>query len=352
MLTDSRSRVSPHELRIPELDALRGLAVLAVLLFHYTSRFDSIYGYSEAPVLTFPDGSFGVEFFFAISGFVIIWTTSRTRHVRDFFVSRFSRLWPAYAVGVALTWTIVALFGLPGREFGPLPALFNLTMLQELLGIPHIDGAYWSLYVELIFYGWTALALTFGVLKHRIAIVYVGLLVAITLQAIQDAFSFAIPGRALKLALAQFLPFFAIGILVFDAREKGRIGWQHMAPVVASICVAGYANHRIAFAVVAAFAFLSIAGVAFGMMRFLAIRPLLFLGSISYSLYLVHQNIGYVVIRQALANGWTTEMAIAGATATCIAIATLLRLLVEAPAQRAIRSWNSARTTRVTTAAG
>ena len=331
-------------MRISELDSLRGIAVVAVLLFHYTSRFDDIYGYREAPLLTFPHGALGVEFFFAISGFVITWTTSRTRHVRDFFISRFSRLWPAYAVGVALTWSIVAIFGLPGREVGPLGALLNLTMAQEFFGTPHVDGAYWSLYIELIFYAWTALALTFGVLDRRIALVCVGLLAAVALRATQDAFGLSIPGRALKLSLAEFVPFFTIGILVFDARLGGRIRWYHVALLLASIAAAGYASHRIVFAVVAALACLLIAGAAFGAMRFLVIRPFLFLGSISYSLYIVHQNIGYVVIRQALANGWATEMAIAAATIFCVGLATLLRKLVEVPAQRAIRHWYRVRT--------
>ena len=350
MLSVDQPIQGAQDLRIAELDALRGLAVLAVLLFHYTSRYDGIYGYPDPPLLAFPDGHFGVEFFFAISGFVITWTTSRTRDVRDFFISRFSRLWPAYAAGVLLTWSIVATFGLPGREYGPLHALFNLTMVQELFGMPHVDGAYWSLYVELIFYAWTAAALACGVLGRRIAIVCTGLVACVALQAVQDAFGLWIPGRGLKLALADFFPFFAIGILVFDARTAGRLHWHHVALLFAAIAVAGYANHRIAFAVVAALAALFITGAAFGTMRFLAVRPLLFLGSISYSLYLVHQNIGYVVIRQALASGWATELAILAATVLCLALAMLLRSAVEVPAQRAIRRWYAARGQRVATA--
>ena len=345
LIEDSSSRASTHELRISELDSLRGIAVIAVLLFHYTSRFDSIYGYREAPLLTFPHGAFGVEFFFAISGFVITWTTSRTRHVRDFFISRFSRLWPAYAIGVGLTWSFVAIFGLPGREVGPFHALFNLTMVQAFFGVPHVDGAYWSLYVELIFYAWTSLALTFGILNRRITLVSVGLLAAVALRATQDAFGLSIPVRALQLALAEFVPFFTIGILIFDARSDGRMRWYHIALLLTSIAVAGYANHSINFVVVATLASLLIAGAAFGTMRFLVIRPFLFLGSISYALYILHQNIGYVVIRQALANGWTTEMAIAAATILCVGLATLLRKLVEVPAQRAIRHWYRVRTT-------
>jgi peptidoglycan/LPS O-acetylase OafA/YrhL len=325
--------------RNPALDALRGLAVVAVVLFHYTTRFDAIYGYREAPLISFPQGALGVEFFFAISGFVITWTTSRARRGRDFIISRFSRLWPAYAVGIALTWGTVAYFGLPGREIGPLPALLNLTLLQELFGVPHVDGAYWSLYVELIFYAWTTIAISLGLMHRRILLVCIGLLAVIALRATQEMFGLSIPSRALKLGLAEFFPFFAIGILVFDAHAAQRRRWYHIALIMSAIALAGYANHHIAYSVVAALACLLIACAAFAKINCLAIRPFLFLGSISYSLYLVHQNIGYVVIRQALANGWNTEMAICAAILFCVGLATILRTLVEVPAQRAIRHW-------------
>lgn len=54
--------------RILELDALRGLAALAVVLFHYTTRYDQLFGYSEPLAVNVSWGHYGVDLFFMISG--------------------------------------------------------------------------------------------------------------------------------------------------------------------------------------------------------------------------------------------------------------------------------------------
>lgn len=56
--------------RYQEIDALRGIAIFLVLLFHYTSRYDQIYGHTDM-LFSFPYGVQAVQLFFMISGFVI-----------------------------------------------------------------------------------------------------------------------------------------------------------------------------------------------------------------------------------------------------------------------------------------
>ena len=77
---------------------LAGLAALAVVLFHYTVRYDELFTYASPPLFRATQGFYGVEFFFGISGFVIFMTLDRSRRAMDFVVSRFSRLWPALAL--------------------------------------------------------------------------------------------------------------------------------------------------------------------------------------------------------------------------------------------------------------
>jgi len=57
--------------RYYELDAIRGIAALMVVLFHYTVGYGQIYGYSIDPAFTFELGKYGVLLFFMVSGFVI-----------------------------------------------------------------------------------------------------------------------------------------------------------------------------------------------------------------------------------------------------------------------------------------
>ena len=110
-MADSKSKS-----RLVEVDALRGLAALAVVLFHYTTRFTELFAPNPPPTFSFPDGHYGVNLFFIISGFVIFMTLEKTSRPMDFVVSRFSRLFPAYWVAIILTLSITHLLGLPVHQ--------------------------------------------------------------------------------------------------------------------------------------------------------------------------------------------------------------------------------------------
>ena len=94
--------------RLVELDAIRGLAVILVVLYHYSTWQHQSAGYSVTQAaFEFWDGKVGVHLFFIVSGFVIFLTLNSTRTLYEFVVHRFARLYPAYWLGVALTFTIL-----------------------------------------------------------------------------------------------------------------------------------------------------------------------------------------------------------------------------------------------------
>ncbi len=140
------------EPRIVELDSLRGLAALAVVFYHFTSRYDQLFGHASPPAFQAPWGEYGVDVFFILSGLMILRSLERAPTAVHFAVSRFARLYPAYWAAAAITFAVVWLFGLPGQEVSGADAVLNVTMLQQLFGARSIDGAYWSLQVELFFY--------------------------------------------------------------------------------------------------------------------------------------------------------------------------------------------------------
>jgi len=89
---------------VVELDLLRFLAALAVVLYHFTYHLRD----SETAVDLFPSigrvgmhGYLGVNLFFMISGFVILWT-ARDRTPSGFVLSRITRLYPEFWIGVRL----------------------------------------------------------------------------------------------------------------------------------------------------------------------------------------------------------------------------------------------------------
>lgn len=328
--------------RLLELDALRGLAAVAVMLFHYT------YGYDKF-VASRPDlpyhvlyGDRGVFLFFVLSGFVISLTLARTRRAADFVVGRFSRLYPAFWAAVPLTYVIVAASDLTQLQVSPRDALVNLTMVPNMLGAESVDGAYWSLQAELCFYA-VALGLWLAGAWRRPLVVLAAWLALAAGWGLALHFNVLPEGRvagiAGKLATAcnlEFISLFGIGICFYQWRERGgpsRAIWGLLAVCLAvEWLLKGWQECLITAGLAVGF----YAAVA-GWLPMLSARPLVFLGGLSYTFYLVHQNIGYVIIAQCERAGLHAWAGITVAAAASIGLAVVLSYGVERPAMAWIR---------------
>src|ERR1700682_5675077 len=84
-----------------------------------------------------------------ISGFVILWTAFN-RSPGQFVLARLCRLYPSYWICVVITSGVLVMAG-ETLSWGRLAA--NLTMFQHWFGLQSIDQVYWTLFVELKFYG-------------------------------------------------------------------------------------------------------------------------------------------------------------------------------------------------------
>jgi len=145
--------------KIPQLDALRGLAVLVVLL-HNTGRYPSLH-----LGLIADNGWMGVDLFFVLSGFLItgilVDTKKSEGYFRNFYARRCLRIWPLYYSALLFMFVIVPLLS-PSEahtvfEARSSPWWAYLFFLQNfLVPIPTMAtgllGVTWSLAVEEQFY--------------------------------------------------------------------------------------------------------------------------------------------------------------------------------------------------------
>ena len=144
------------KLHLDWLDYARFVAALSVVFFYYLAngpRNGKLSTFSGFPGLTSAAeyGYLGVDLFFMISGFVIMFSAHNSTAQR-FLVSRVIRLWPAFAVCMTITALVRALWGGPGMEVSVLQYLANLTMLPKKFGHANMDGVYWTLALEIYFY--------------------------------------------------------------------------------------------------------------------------------------------------------------------------------------------------------
>ncbi|MDP9863808.1 MULTISPECIES: acyltransferase family protein [Streptosporangium] len=147
--------MAPTPSRLAWLDALRGPAALAVALHH--SAWTFIPGIWAEVDRRIDVGTWGVFVFFLVSGYIIPASLERRGDLRAFWIGRAFRLLPLLlaALGLALLLAYVGVFALhPGLGLRPLPlaVLGNVTMLQELLGVPAVINVMWTLSYEMAFY--------------------------------------------------------------------------------------------------------------------------------------------------------------------------------------------------------
>ncbi|MBD3641173.1 MAG: acyltransferase [Marinobacter sp.] len=321
--------------RLESLDALRGLAAIGVVLFHYLPYYDQLYthqfilpaGLDNA--LQF--GRYGVQLFFILSGFVIFMTLERTRSAGWFALARAFRLLPALWAGIILTSLSVHILGPQDRAVSLSDALLNTVLLHEYLGLPHVDGAYWSLVVEVTFYAWIG-SLFYGMNQWRhlrmalwlwLAVSYAGV---IWWKSLPESLEFPVK----DLLFVKYAPLFISGMILYRWHRHGPLPsgeWLLLMLAILHSLVAYKAPYS--FFVLGCYGTFALA-VA-GRLQFLASRPLLWLGSLSYTLYLVHQNIGYGIIELAYANGAHGAIGVSLALATALTLAALVHYGVEKP---------------------
>ena len=207
--------------RVEALDLLRLAAVFGVLLYHFGFWGPASHGVPQValpwltPVAKY--GYLGVPAFFVISGFVIAYS-AEGRTATGFAIARFSRIYPTFIFCMTLTSIVIASLGAPHFDTSLKQWFANLFIAAPALGQPYMDTSYWSLVIEVMFYGWIAILIAAGLFPRSIdAIILVGL--GITFVNKLSVNSPLIE----KLFLTDDSGFFAVGLLIYQF-YRGRRG--------------------------------------------------------------------------------------------------------------------------------
>lgn len=328
--------------RLDELDALRGIGAIAVVIYHYTTRFHEKFPDAGHVPFDFIGGDYRVLLFFAISGFAIFFTLDRIRDAADFVANRAVRLFPAYWTAMLLTLAVEHLGHVTSLYVPTVAVIANISMLEGFVFLPAVDGAYWTLTVEIGFYvSIMLLWLVRG--KHgagegtgirRLEPALAGWL------GIKWLLFFwpDMPERIVMLLVLRYVPFFIIGMLSYRI-WTGQRTWREQAPYFALVLLTIGVIETPDLLAAGGLLVLCFWAMLRGYLRFLCVAPLLWLGGISYSLYLVHENIGFVIMLKASAMGFDPWVGFITALAVALGLGVLLNRTVERPAAR----WLSAR---------
>lgn len=330
--------------RLRELDLLRFLAALAVVLYHFTG-FRGPGPWPEPAREIFPElagvtkyGYLGVDLFFVISGFVIL-MSAWGRGPGEFGISRLVRLMPAYWASVLFGAAVYAGF----QEGHGVPGLVvpNLTMLQSGLGVENVDAVYWTLWVEMHFYVLAAVLAAIG-------ITYRSCLIFMAAWTLGGVFADEAGNKLLQVMLVPtWSPYFIAGMALYMIHRFGPtlLLWGFVAVSwLLALYWGGWradsafkGSDELVVGGVVTVIFLVMILVATGRLSRVRWKGLTVLGALTYPLYLVHSQLALPLLDVAYPrlNRWA---ALAVVTAASLLLAYALHGLVERPGARWLRT--------------
>ncbi len=344
--------------RIGVLDGFRTMAIFLVVGFHYGVRWTQPWSANLYPHGDRFAGSFilqygwaAVELFFMMSGFVILLTLERCESLPDFLRKRVARLWPALVLCAVITTLSLHAFGPHEWSKDPLSFLLSILFIdpdvfQPLVhgrDIGWIDGAYWTLAVEMRFYILAGAVFLAG--RKRFLAAWLGVqLLSFVLGSPWLASSHALYWPRTVL-MPVYLPYFTLGICFFEVfRAKawprlptgGAIASILMILVNAGLWGAFKARGETlpVLAINAAWiALFWLFVIDSPLVRVFALKPFAQLGESSYSLFLLHEAAGIALMNALTAIGSPPLVTLAVVLATMVGASMLIFHYVEEPAK-------------------
>ncbi len=240
---------------------------------------------------------FGVEMLFVLSGFVIL-KTIQQKTALGFFAARFVRLAPTYWVCVTITALVLLAANAGHPPFGLADFLANLTMAPTAFGVEQIDGVYWTMEVQLVFYAWIFLVC----LARQIQNVDKFLVLWLIASVFVNVFGGITFTKLDYLLLPKLSCYFIAGGFFFLIYQRGssRYLWSMVAAcyvTAITLALGGSLSDNPAADVV---------GNTLLFLLFIRMvtrdhglpgRPwIITLFKMTYPLYLLHQQIGYVIL--------------------------------------------------------
>ncbi|MBA8925032.1 peptidoglycan/LPS O-acetylase OafA/YrhL [Kutzneria viridogrisea] len=325
-------------------DVVRVLAISCVLVQHATHAGPGAHS-SLGPMPVVVPIEVGASTLVVVSAYFVCVSMLRARPVRV-LRNRAARLLPAYLVAATGTFCVLRLLAPPGWTLLRLPDLLvNLSMLQLWIpGSNMVDFSYWTLPMQLT--GFLAAAVLFSTALGRgrpLQVLLWGLVGAPLLIrcAAQDQGPVQVVYSGLALHRAQL---FAAGIGIF-LWSRNRMSLAHLCALLAAALVAQWLHTEdlpSTLVLAALLAAICLAAAGPDWRLGVLARPIAWLGGISYGVYLVNQEVGYVVMDRVARWGGGPSLELAAFLGSALALGWGLTVLVERPAQRLLAGHSQA----------
>lgn len=326
--------------RLEELDSLRGIAALIVVVFHYTMH-------QTGPGHPLQLGSTGVDLFFIISGFVIFMSLSNVKTAKEFIINRVSRLYPTYWTCVTCTFLLNRACTTGSEQYPRATVLeyaANMTMFQHFFRVRDLDDPYWTMIVEMLFYIGMVILFKKNLLRYIVPIGFMLLPVTLMLHALKEYY---VVDKLLDgLIIIRYIPLFFAGILFYKIKGNEKPVWRLYGIVlcclIAQVLLFKHINrewimNQMQYALTLVLYFTLFVLFVQNRLKFIVTKPTLFIGKVSFSLYLIHQFVSLEIVipfltKQLQINYWIASFGIC--LPLMIGVAWLITHYIETPMNR------------------
>ena len=295
--------------RVLGLDVIRAVAAILVVLYHYTTRYCEHDLFNKLQVnwpFKVQWGCLAIVTFFLLSGYLSYKDTQGSNRLTTYLFKKFTRLYPLLWIAIIIT-TLIEWLAYPDALLTSKEIILNFTGVPGLWGVRYVDGAYWTLQYEFIFIFWVAVAITINqYTKKNVMDVMLlcGVLLSFVIYVTQEIGLLNNFGFIVKTGMmSEYIGIFAIGYFInklpFGISVK-HYSIHHIMKIVLSLfsCFIWLSSERFVFLLV------SIVAIIFVLSRNecyintdnMFTKACGWIASISYPLYLCHQNIGYIML--------------------------------------------------------
>ena len=325
-------------IRNQSIEGLRGFLIILIVLFHYLYVFSKYYPENaiiniKSADLT-PLAQIGISGFFLISGFylrnVIV---SSNGSLLQFLSKRLRKLYPTFAIICVVIFCVLFFYPLEGRESHFNILLKNLLLIPVFSNEQLLDGAHWFLFALLQLY--IISCLFFVSWKNRnflVMLLVIGFISSLYLN------------HALIIRYYYLLSFVAgIGISIFHARNPRLILILYISLGVGISLLL----HNIGILVLYILFYILRNSSNNVLNKFFSLKFLTFIGNYSYSWYLLHQNIGFVIILSLLLLGLPGLLAFLCAVIVTFGLSIFIQKIILPPSEKILLAFSNNLTRRI-----
>lgn len=319
-----------------QIEGLRGIAIILIAIYHIINRYLQVYYNVTIYWMNFW-GTLGTTIFLLISSYYIVYNKNFKAPIRigiKNFIFKIIRIWPSYCLSIILIFVITHVYYLEKRTVDFTVFVSNIFFANRFFGWDYVDGSHW--YLSLLLSVSLIISIFQIIGKLNIPVVYM------IWNILEILLSWIIEESSLFILGGPFVGTVCVGISIYYVTNEKNITKKKQIEWIL-VCILSLITTFYMRGLVSCIELLFGSGILIGCLqkkcKFIEVKLLILIGNASYTIYLIHQNISFVI--QQYLNSKAGEYILTNALISLIVVFAFgfaIYYFFEKPIQKGIKS--------------